>query len=196
MNSVGAVVPPHEQHLRDLLARIRGGDKQAMKQLYEQVAPGLLQFIRARTDDAAEAADVVQDAFMAVWRTADRYEGRSSVKTWIFAIARFNHIDRLRKRGREEPLDEDFEAPDIAPQPQALAEAASDAHQVRVCIDKLPRAQARAVRLAFYDELSYGEIAAVEDIPEGTVKTRIFHAKKILAQCLTRRLHADSQRPA
>jgi RNA polymerase sigma-70 factor (ECF subfamily) len=127
----------------------------------------------------------VQDAFLEVWRTAGRFEARSSVKTWVFAIARFKLIDRLRKHGREEPLDEDFEAPDIAPQPQALAEAASDARQVRICIDKLPRAQARAVRLAFYDELSYGEIAEVENIPEGTVKTRIFHAKKILALCLT-----------
>lgn len=186
MKGLGAVAPPLEQQQRELLARIGGGDKAAMKSLYELIAPGLLQFIRARTDDAAEAADVVQDAFMEVWRTAGRFEARSSVKTWIFAIARFNLIDRLRKRGREEPLDEDFEAPDIAPQLQALAEAASDARQVRICIDKLPRAQARAVRLAFYDELNYGEIAAVEGIPEGTVKTRIFHAKKILALCLTR----------
>lgn len=186
MNSVGTVVPALEQHQRELLGRIGGGDKVAMKHLYELIAPGLLQFIRARTDDAAEAADVVQDAFMEVWRTAGRFEARSSVKTWVFAIARFRLIDRLRKHGREEPLDEDFEAPDIAPQPQALAEAASDARQVRICIDKLPRAQARAVRLAFYDELDYREIAEVENIPEGTVKTRIFHAKKILAQCLTR----------
>lgn len=174
-----------DQQEREWLLRISRGDKAAMKQLYERLAPGLLQFIRARGDGATEAADVVQDAFMEVWRTAGRYEGRSSVKTWVFAIARFNLIDRLRKRGREEPLDEDFEAPDTGPQPQALAEAASDARQVRVCIDKLPRAQARAVRLAFYDELSYGEIAEVENVPEGTVKTRIFHAKKILALCLT-----------
>jgi len=188
MNATSTEVPPPEQHQRNLLARISAGDKPAMKQLYELLAPGLLQFIRARTGDAAEAADVVQDTFMEVWRTAGRYEARASVKTWIFAMARFNLIDRLRKRGREEPLDEDFEAPDTAPEPQALAEAASDARRVRQCIDKLPQAQARAVRLAFYDELSYGEIAAVENIPEGTVKTRIFHAKKILAQCLTRLL--------
>ncbi len=173
-------------HQRDLLARVGGGDKQAMRHLYELIAPGLGQFIRSRTGDPAEAADVVQDAFLEVWRTAARFEGHSSVKTWIFAIARFKLIDRLRKRGREEPLDEDFEAPDMGPQPQALVEAASDARQVRLCIDKLPRAQSRAVRLAFYDELNYGEIAEIEGIPEGTVKTRIFHAKKILAICLTR----------
>jgi RNA polymerase sigma-70 factor, ECF subfamily len=186
MNHPEHVVPHQERQQRELLARISCGDKAAMKHLYELIAPGLLQFIRARTDDAAEAADVVQDAFMEVWRTAGRFEARSSVKTWVFSIARFRLIDRLRKHGREEPLDEDFEAPDMTPQPQALAEAASDARQVRLCIDKLPRTQARAVRLAFYDELDYREIAAVENIPEGTVKTRIFHAKKILALCLTR----------
>jgi len=185
MNGMDSAAAHAELHLRDLLARISHGDKPAMKQLYELIAPGLAQFIKARTGDAAEAADVVQDAFLEVWRTAGRFEGRSSVKTWIFAIARFNLIDRLRKRGREKPLDEDFDAPDASPQPQALLEAASDAQQVRICIDKLPRAQARAVRLAFYDELNYAQIAEIEDIPEGTVKTRIFHAKKILALCLT-----------
>lgn len=186
MSGIGSNPPQAELHLCDLLARISHSDKAAMKELYELIAPALGQFIKARTGDPAEAADVVQDAFLEVWRTAGRFEGRSSVKTWIFAIARFNLIDRLRKKGREEPLDEDFDAPDPSPQPQALLEAASDTQQVRLCIDKLPRAQARAVRLAFYDELSYGEIAEIEGIPEGTVKTRIFHAKKILAQCLTR----------
>ena len=172
------------------MVRIGRGDRSAIKLLYERHAPGLTQFIRARSSDPLEAADVVHDAFLEVWRTAGRFEGRSSVKTWIYAIARFNHIDRMRRRGREVPLDEDFEAPDLSPGPHTLMEAASDAARVRECIEKLPPAQCAAVKLAYFEEMSYEEIAAIEGIPEGTVKTRVFHAKKLLKLCLARLIRA------
>jgi RNA polymerase sigma-70 factor (ECF subfamily) len=72
----------------------------------------------------------------------------------------------------------------VAPTAQTVIEAASDAAQVRACIDKLRPAQARAIRLAFYEDMGYAEIAELEQAPQGTIKTRIFHAKKLLMQCL------------
>lgn len=169
---------------RALLGRIARGDKGAMKRLYERYQAGLLQFIESRLRDPVEAFDVAQDTFLDVWRSASRYEDRSSVKTWVFSIARNKTIDRFRKRGREVPLDEDFDPPDVAPTAQTVIEAASDAAQVRACIDKLRPAQARAIRLAFYEDMGYAEIAELEQAPQGTIKTRIFHAKKLLMQCL------------
>jgi RNA polymerase sigma-70 factor, ECF subfamily len=171
---------------RALLSQVASGDKGAMKRLYERHHASLLVFVESRLRDPAEAFDVVQDTFLDVWRSAARYEDRSSVKTWIFSIARNKTIDRFRRKGREVPLEEDFDPPDLSPNPQAVAEAASDAAEVRACIGKLSPAHARVVRLAFYEDLGYAEIAEIEQVPEGTIKTRIFHAKKLLMQCLTK----------
>jgi len=182
-------VEDHEND-RALLSQVARGDKGAMKQLYERHHASLLLFIGSRLRDPAEAFDVAQDTFLDVWRSASRYEHRSSVKTWIFSIARNKTIDRFRRQGREVPLDEDFDPPDLTPNPQAVAEAASDATQVRACIEKLSAAHARVVRLAFYEDLGYAEIAEIEQVPEGTIKTRIFHAKKLLMQCLTKIIRA------
>lgn len=175
---------------RALLKRVASGDKGAMKQLYERHHASLVVFVESRLRDPVEAFDVVQDTFMDVWRSASRHEERSSVKTWMFSIARNKTIDRFRKKGREVPLDENFDPPDLTPNAEAVIEAASDAEQVRGCIDKLSAAHARAVRLAFYEDMGYAEIAELEQVPEGTIKTRIFHAKKLLMQCLTKMIRA------
>lgn len=173
-----------------LLKRVASGDKGAMKRLYERHHAGVLAFVESRLRDPMEAFDVVQDAFLDVWRSAGRHEGRSSVKTWIFSIARNKTIDRFRKGGREVPFEEDFDPPDITPNAEAVIEAASDAAQVRACIDKLTPPQARAVKLAFYEDLAYADIAELEQVPEGTIKTRIHHAKKLLMQCLAKVIRA------
>lgn len=169
---------------RALLKRVAAGDKGAMKLLYERHHAGLLTFVESRLRDPMEAFDVVQDTFLDVWRSASRHEERSSVKTWMFSIARNKTIDRFRRKGREIPLDEDFDPPDPMPNAEAVIEAASDAALVRACIDKLSPTHARAIRLAFYEDMGYAEIAELEQVPEGTIKTRIFHAKKLLMQCL------------
>jgi RNA polymerase sigma-70 factor (ECF subfamily) len=175
-----------EEDDRALLARIAGGDKDAMKRLYERHHAGLLVFVESRLRDPVEAFDVVQETFLEIWRSASRHQGRSSVRTWIFSIARNKAIDRFRRKGRDAPLDDDFDPPDLSPGPEAVVAAASDAAQVRACMEKLRPAHARAVRLAFYEDLGYAEIAEIEQVPEGTVKTRIHHAKKLLLQCLTK----------
>ena len=77
---------------------------------------------------------------------------------------------------------------DEGPTAQEVIEAAGDAAQVRACMDKLPAVQLSAIRLAFFDDMSYPEAAEVEGVPVGTIKTRIHHAKKLLMHCLTRGL--------
>jgi RNA polymerase sigma-70 factor, ECF subfamily len=180
----GAIAVDDHEDDRALLRHVARGDKGAMKRLYERHHAGLLVFIESRLRDSIEAFDVAQDTFLDVWKSASRYEDRSSVKTWIFSIARNKTIDRFRKKGREIPLDEDFDPPDVTPNAEAVIEAASDAAQVRACIDKLSPTHARAIRLAFYEDLGYAEIAELEQAPQGTIKTRIFHAKKLLMQCI------------
>ena len=81
-----------------LLERIAaGGDKSAMKLLYERHSDALYHFIRARLRDPFEAADVMQEVFLEVWRAAGRFQGRSAARTWIFGIARNKTVDRMRR---------------------------------------------------------------------------------------------------
>lgn len=171
----------------ELLAQVGRGDKIAMKALYDRHQAGLYRFIRSRIGDAFEAADVMQEAFLEVWRGSDRYQGNASVKTWIYGIARNKAVDRVRRGARVTLTDTPDETlPDDGPSALEVIEAASDAERLRVCLEKLAPAQKSAVRLAFYEDLSYPEVAEVEGVPVGTIKTRIHHAKKLLMRCLTR----------
>jgi RNA polymerase sigma-70 factor, ECF subfamily len=169
----------------ELLERVGTGDRVAMRSLYERHSDALYRFIRARTGDPFEAADVMQEAFLEVWRSAARFQGRSSVKTWIYGIGRNKAADRARRSRRVVVQEPDPELPDDAPDPAAVIEAASDAARLRECIGGLGPNHRSAIQLAFYDDLSYPEIAVVEGVPLGTVKTRIHHAKQLLMRCLT-----------
>jgi RNA polymerase sigma-70 factor, ECF subfamily len=168
----------------DLVKRIGAGDRAAMKLLYERHSNGLFHFIRASLKDPFEAADVMQEVFLEIWRAASGFQGRSAAKTWIFGIARHKAFDRMRRGGRVVLSDPDPTLPDEAPNPEAVAAAASDAARVRECIERLSPAHRSSIHLAFYGEMSYGEIADVEGVPVGTIKTRIMHAKRLMMRCL------------
>ena len=169
----------------DLLRRIGGGDRAALKALYERHSGALYKFLSYRLRDPFEAADVMQDVFLEIWRVAIRFEGRSAPRTWMFGIARNRAVDRMRRGGREVTAAEpDTEVADDAPDPEAVVAAASDAARLRDCIGRLSDTHRSAIHLAFYEELPYGEIAAIEGVPVGTIKTRILHAKRLLMHCL------------
>jgi RNA polymerase sigma-70 factor (ECF subfamily) len=167
-----------------LLQRVGAGDRGALKTLYERHAAALSAFLRVRLRDPYEADDVMQEVFLEIWGAAGRFEGRSAARTWIFGIARHKAVDCARRGARLVHSEPDLEASDEAPQPEAVAAAASDAARVRECIGKLSESHRSAIHLAFYQELGYGEIAEIEGVPVGTVKTRILHAKRLLMHCL------------
>ncbi|MDS9469963.1 sigma-70 family RNA polymerase sigma factor [Paracoccus sp. MBLB3053] len=167
-----------------LISRIGKGDKSAMKSLYDRLSKPLYCFLRARMGDPFEAADLMQETFLEVWRGAARFEGRSSARTWIFGIARNRSVDRLRRAGRVVLAEPDETVADETPDPEALAAAASDASKVRACMEGLSAPHRSVVELAFFQDLGYGEIAEIEGVPTGTVKTRIMHAKQLLKRCL------------
>ncbi|MCV6598650.1 MAG: RNA polymerase sigma factor [Mangrovicoccus sp.] len=171
-------------HDRELLTRIGAGDREAMRQFYEEHHSGLTGFIRSRGADASAAADVVQDTMLEVWRNAERYRGDAAARTWLFSIARNKLIDRMRKNARLSPVEDVPEEIDQAPGPEATAIASAEAARVRACLDGLKPDHLSVIRLAFYEDMTYGEISRLEGIPAGTVKTRVFHAKQLLMRCL------------
>ncbi|MEO1138417.1 MAG: sigma-70 family RNA polymerase sigma factor [Pseudomonadota bacterium] len=169
---------------KDLIKKIGSGDKRAMHTLYIRYNGALFAFAMSRCNNADLASDCVHDTMLDVMRTGSRFSGHSTVKTWLFAIARNKLVDALRKRGKMSFVEEVPESEDQAPNPEAAAMAAAERARLRRCIDTLTDAHRSAVRLAFLEEMTYPEIAEIEAVPVGTVKTRIHHAKQALMRCL------------
>jgi RNA polymerase sigma-70 factor (ECF subfamily) len=170
----------------ELIEHIKKGDKQAFDEFYRRFEKKVYHFIRQKLNDPFEAYDILHEVFLDVWRKADGFEGRSKVSTWVFGIAFNKSIDRLRKRTVDQ-LDEDKHetmADDEGLSPMELLNATEEATFLQKCVEALSEAQRMVVHMAFFEDLSYPEIAAIIDRPEGTVKTRIFHAKQALKRCV------------
>lgn len=173
----------------DLIKGVGLGDKRAMHALYIRYNNALFAFALSRCGNAELASDCVHDTMLDVWRTADRFAGKSSVKTWLFSIARNKLVDALRKRGKLSFVETVPESEDTAPNPEAAAIAAAEKAQLHACLEGLSDTHRSAVRLAFLEDLTYPEISEIEGVPVGTIKTRIFHAKQALMRCLEKSLN-------
>ncbi|MEV4745039.1 sigma-70 family RNA polymerase sigma factor [Streptosporangium sp. NPDC049248] len=159
-----------------VLARVADGDAGALTELYERYARPLFAFIYRLAGDRGTAEEILQDTLLAVWRSAGTYQNRSSVSTWLFGVARRQAHNRLR--GTPPPLTaEPSDGVDPLPGPEELA-VGDD--RVRAALARLPPAQREVVVLAFLDDLSHREIAEVLEIPVGTVKSRLHHARATL----------------
>ena len=172
---------------RLLLDRVAAGDMAAMKALYTGHATAVQRFVATRLHDRFEVQDVVHDTMLDVWRSAHGFQGRSSVRSWILTLARNKVVDHIRRQSRVSLAEPDDTLPSDEPDALSVIAAAEDVSRVRACVHALSPQHRAAVELAFFRELTYGEIAQIEDVPEGTIKTRIFHAKKLLMNCLSRK---------
>lgn len=170
-----------------LLKQIAKGDEQALATFYRHYESRLFNFIQTKLYDAFEAADILNEVFLEVWHKADSFQGRSKVSTWLFSIAYFKVVDRLRKI-RPEQLESEAIAELADESPTVLSCLIGDeqADQVRHCIQTLSIAHRAVMELTFFEEMSYSEIAMIVDCPENTVKTRMFHAKQAMKKCLSR----------
>lgn len=177
-----------DSQLAGLLQRTATGDRTAFAELYRALERPVFRFILSKLNDPHEGADILNEVFMEIWRTAGRFEGRSAVKTWIFGIAYRKTMDHFRKTRRVTVSDEIPEQEDESPDALTCLAAAQEAAHVRHCLGTLSADHRAAIELAFYEDLSYGEISQVTGAPEGTIKTRIFHAKKLLMHCLGSRM--------
>jgi RNA polymerase sigma-70 factor (ECF subfamily) len=160
----------------ELLAWIQRGEQAGLTALYDRHRSLAYALALRVVNDPQRAEDVVQDAFLSVWRKAASYAlGRGSVRTWLSSIVRNRAIDIVRA-SRERTLPD--EAPLLAivdPRPAVDDEVAArfDGEMVRTAILELPDDQRQAINLAFYSGLSHSEIADETGIPLGTVKSRI-----------------------
>jgi RNA polymerase sigma factor (sigma-70 family) len=183
-----AAVPADTVEDEVLLRRIGDGDGTALAALYQRHAGRLFGFLQRCVGDPMVAEEVLQDTLLAVWRSADRYAGRSSARTWLFGIARRQAHNRLRVR--QPPfvaLDSLADRADPAPGPEQHAIAAIQGAAAATAFAGLAATHREVLALAFAARISHQEIAEILEIPVGTVKSRLHHARAALATALAER---------
>ncbi|MGY4304388.1 RNA polymerase sigma-70 factor (ECF subfamily) [Bradyrhizobium sp. USDA 4369] len=168
-----------------LLESIADGDRTAMHTLYARHNVRVYRFILRIVRDTTIAEDLVSQVFLDVWRTAKQFEGRSQVSTWLLSIARFKALTALRQR-RFEDIDQDEvrEIADDADTPETSLERSTTSAILRACVAKLSPAHREIITLIYYHEKSVEEVGQIIGIPQSTVKTRMFYARKHLAELL------------
>jgi RNA polymerase sigma-70 factor (ECF subfamily) len=168
-----------------LIASIAAGDKRAMQMLFGRHNVKVYRFILRMVGREATAEDLVNEVFLDVWRQAGRFEGRSKVSTWLLAIARFKALSALRQR-QDGELDEDAVAAieDSSDNPEEVLVKQERATLMRKCMDQLSAAHREIIDLVYYHEKSVEEVSEIIGVPQNTVKTRMFYARKRLADLL------------
>lgn len=173
--------------LEGALARCAGGDRAALRIIYEAEAPAMLGVARRLLRRAALAEEAVQDAFVLIWRKADSFDPKlGSARGWIYAVLRNRALNMLRSERRlelsGEPVGE--ETADEAEDPEAAVLRLSDASALKGCLEQLEPRRRTAVMLAFVQGLSHAELAGRLDMPLGTVKSWIRRSLISLRECL------------
>jgi RNA polymerase sigma-70 factor, ECF subfamily len=166
------------------LRAIASGDQAVFAAMFREYLPRFIAYasgLLAGDNQAAE--DVVHDAFTAIWQQSGSYNGLGSAAGWMRRIVRNKAIDYCRKQ-REVPMTSDLEnkyAEQVAENdPYELAAKSGAAQILREALNILSVEQREAIWLCYFEECSLGEIADIAQCPENTVKTRLFHARKIL----------------
>ncbi len=171
-----------------LIARIAGGDRLAMQVLFARHHVRVYRFVLRLVRNEATAEDLISDVFLDVWRQAGKFEGRSAVSTWMLSIARFKALSALRRRPEQELDDETAERiEDQSDDPETALAKKDKGAMLRQCLASLSAEHREIIDLVYYHEKSVEEVAGIVGIPEATVKTRMFYARKKLSELLKER---------
>ena len=160
----------------ELLAGIARHDEASLAALYDRYHRLAFSLALRVVNDRGRAEDVVQDAFLSVWRKAATFaESRGSAKTWLTSIVRNRAIDLVRARRESDSDDETvlLALRDGAPSVVEQVTASLDRDAIRTAVAQLPVDQRQAITMAYFEGLSHSEIADATGLPLGTVKSRI-----------------------
>ncbi len=160
----------------DLIARIAEGDASSLGTLYDRHSPIAFRVALSIVHDRGRAEDVVQEAFLSVWRKGGFYTpGRGSVRSWLISIVRNRAIDTLRARRGSDVDDEAtlFSLRDAGPSVVDQVVAKLEGESIRTALRKLSRQQRQAISIAYYESRPHAEIATITGLPLGTVHGRI-----------------------
>ena len=162
----------------DLMQLVQRGDPRAFELVYDRHSGAAFSLAYRMVGRGNVAEDVVQEAFLSIWRSGARYErARGSVRTWVLGIVHHRAIDALRRhtvhdkrRSSDEGIEERFEAKERT---DVEAARRDEAREVRSALATLPPEQSRVIELAYFGGFTHTEIASMLDTPVGTVKGRM-----------------------
>jgi len=156
-----------------------------MQVLFARHHVRVYRFVLRLVRNEATAEDLISEVFLDIWRQAGKFEGRAAVSTWMLSIARFKALSTLRKRPEEELDAETAERiEDHADDPETTLAKKDKGAALRQCLSALSAEHREIIDLVYYHEKSVEEAAAIVGIPEATVKTRMFYARKKLSELL------------
>jgi RNA polymerase sigma-70 factor, ECF subfamily len=177
-----------------LLTRVKAGDEKAFSTLYTSLSRRIFAFALNQVHDEARAEEIVVDTMHEVWKKPEQFNGTSKFSTWVLGIARYKVLNSFRdaKHNHDELNDaiaESVESEAHTPY-EALAELQRE-QGVKRCMAKLSDEHRECMHLAFFEELALAEIAELQSCPENTVKTRLFHARQKIKNCLRMLLESE-----
>ena len=169
-----------------LVEAIAAGDKHALQVLYGRHHVKVYRFALRFVRDESSAEDMVSEVFFDVWRQANRFERRCQVSTWLLAIARNKALSNLRRRSNEQ-LDEEVAEfiEDPSDNPEVTMQKQERSAILRSCLDQLSAAHREIIDLVYYHERTIEEVSDVIGVPVNTVKTRMFYARKRIAEMMS-----------
>jgi len=171
-----------------LLERIGQRDEAAFRELYRGYSRRLYAYVLRQLSDPAQAEEIVADTLYEVWRAPAKFRGDSQFSTWLIGIARNKVLMAFRSRKPDHQHDDIADVADsiAADDPSAFELLAQQQRHegVRHCMERLSEDHRECIHLVFYEGLSLAEVASLQACPEGTVKTRLFHARNKLKTCL------------
>lgn len=171
-----------------LLTQVAGGDRSALEALYRRTARKLYGVTLRILRSEADAEEVVQDVYVAIWNKAGSYDpGKGSAITWLAVLARNRAIDRLRrKRLPSAGLDAATDVADPSPSALDLVLSTERRERLQACLGELDERQRALIRTAFLDGITYDALAQRENVPLGTMKSWIRRGLLKLRGCLDR----------
>lgn len=180
-----------EAHEQLLVASAQRGDRAAFHSLTEQYERRLLYFIRRLLGDPSAALDVLQEVWVTVFGRLGGLHNPAAFRTWVYRIAHDRTVDELRRRKRERELlgEVSEQQGDAADDAVDVSFADEDAEELHRAIEDLSAAHREAITLHFLESMTIEQMAEVARCPAGTMKSRLFHAKRLLREILERRNH-------
>lgn len=174
-----------------IVREIANGNEEVFRQVFTQFRPGLVRYaagVLAGDIDAAQ--DAVDEAFLSLWRSAARFRGDCTLAGWLRRITRNKAIDYIRRRrettrGKDDSEDRLEDTDGVTPERSYLIQERSD--QIRLALQELSADHRDVLWQCYFEHRTLAEIAEASEIPENTVKTRLYHARKQLGSLLEKR---------
>jgi RNA polymerase sigma-70 factor, ECF subfamily len=168
-----------------LIGRIATGDQLAMRTLFARDRVALYRWLLRLVRDEALAEDLLSDVFLDVWRQAASFQGRASVSTWLLAIARHKALSARRRRPDAKLDTEIATVTDPADDPEVALQKKNRGELLRKSLARLSPEHSEVIDLVYYHGKSVKEVADIVGVGEATVKTRMFYARKKLAELVS-----------